>query len=171
MKTIHNYRDTMFVRILANTTSPDIDKKNDMIGGVFEVNTQDFETSKFLVWNKDKSNYWHFNKEDCQIVFPDFEIDGHILGVGDEIKDEDEIHTIIDLGWCDDGCDGGLCINTYYRHMDGYITYTFCIDSLKEYNLHKTIYPIKKEETIEIAGRKYNKSDFEKAVKDLKEVK
>ena len=77
MKTIENYRDKMFVRVLDSAFNPNEETKS-MIGDVFEVHSVHYDDVKFWVWNKDKSYSYPFNKSDLQISYPEFVIDGHV---------------------------------------------------------------------------------------------
>lgn len=146
MKTIHNYRDTEFVRVLKNTTNPYSKKRDEMVGGVFEVKVN-YYSEGMVVWNKDKSDFWVFNKEDLQICYPDFTVDGHILGVGDEIKGNyGNIYTVFDIGWWDDGFN----IFTYCAGNTSNIC-LFTPEYLKDFTLHKTVYPINKVEEMTLS--------------------
>jgi len=139
MKTIHNFRDKEYVRILDSTYYPSEEKKA-MIGTIGEVRARDYDRDTLGVYTSDKSNHWDFNKSDTQIVFPDFVIDGHILGVGDKIESKyGNIHTVFDITWYDNG----LNIKTY-RDKD--YTCNFTISNIKGFTLHSTVYPRKDEE-------------------------
>ncbi len=152
MKTIHNYRDKEFVRILDSTHSKS-DEAKEMIGGVYEVRNRDYDENVLVVWNKYKSDFWHFNKSETQIVYPDFVIDGHVLGNGDVVKDEfDNLFTVFDIIWDYDG----LNIRTYHHDND---VCPYSQKQIKNLTLHSTVYPRKEEVTeltLEDIAKKFN---------------
>lgn len=154
MKTIHNYRDKEYVRILDSTHSESYEAK-EMIGGVYEVRNRDYNENMLVVWNKDKSDFWHFNKSDTQICYPDFVIDGHVLGNGDVVKnDNDKLLTVFDIAWASDG----LNIKFYYKNGESDV-YSYNIEQLKYFTLHSTVYPRKEEVTeltLEDIAKKFN---------------
>ncbi len=154
MKTIHNYRDKEFVRILDNTYSS-TDATKAMIGDVYEVHTKYYHDDTLTVYNKDKSNYWYFNKSDTQICYPDFVIDGHVLGNGDVIENKyGGLLTVYDTSW--DYNEITICV---YHNDNENSTWHYTIEELKTSTLHSTIYPRKEEVTeltLEDIAKKFN---------------
>ncbi len=151
-KTIYNYRDKEYVRILDSTHSESYEAK-EMIGGVYEVRNRDYNENMLVVWNKDKSDFWHFNKSDTQICYPDFVIDGHVLGNGDVVEDEyGTLVTVFDIT-----CEyDGLNIKTY--HSDNDIC-SYSQKQIKNLTIHSTVYPRKEEVTeltLEDIAKKFN---------------
>jgi len=79
--------ETNWVRVIGNTEEPAIEKMNEMIGGEREVKTSFHEMDKISVWNKDKSDWWAFNKSDVRFLTPAMFNEKHIA-----IEDEVFVH-------------------------------------------------------------------------------
>jgi len=83
--TLENYKKIIEVKVLKNTTNTNNEEMNKMVGGIFEARA--ILDNDITVWNKDKSNWWTFKKEDCQIMTPLSDCNGERIGLGDWIKD------------------------------------------------------------------------------------
>jgi len=76
--------ETNWVRVIGNTICPDNEKMNDMIGQELEVKYSNYANNTFTVWNKNKSDYWCFNKKDVRFLTPATFNERHIA-IGDEV--------------------------------------------------------------------------------------
>jgi len=99
---IKSYKDLQnmptMVRILDSTFSSDEEK---MIGGEYEVRTEHHLNNIFTVWNKDKSDYYYFNKSDLQELTP-IEHNGYRIGIGDWVECDDEWFEVYGYHWWND---------------------------------------------------------------------
>jgi hypothetical protein len=88
------------VRVISNTANPEISGMNDMIGGVFEVNTDYYCDKTKYVYSKDKSDYWNFKNSELQELTPIIH-NGYQIGIGDKVNDGDLWGTVHGYYWCD----------------------------------------------------------------------
>jgi hypothetical protein len=131
-KTIHNYRDEEWVRV--------IDEESDYYGKIYPVTSKNLEnkTTKIFVGTEkliaNLRSPLEFNNSQLQTVFPDFIIDGHVLGVGDEIKNSaDDIYVVYGSVWYD----GEMNLCVYFK---GNKDISYIRNSTYSYTLQSTIY-------------------------------
>jgi hypothetical protein len=88
-----------FVRIVDSTYNPDSEKR-EMIGGEFEVRHEFYCDNTVGVWNKDKSDFWYFNRSDVVFLTP-VKFNGKRIGIGDEVKGCGNWRKVYGYHWCD----------------------------------------------------------------------
>ena len=76
--------ETNFVRVMRNTTNPCIKVMDEMIGQELEVRESSYNLDNIYVWNKDKSDFWIFNKSDVRFLTAGMHKKNHIA-IGDEV--------------------------------------------------------------------------------------
>jgi len=129
-----------------------------MIGGIFEVRDVDYFGKTFGVYeDKEKSDWRNFEFSDVQEVCLDAVVDGYVLGVGDIIEGKAIFGFYVH--------DGNVMVSSG-TNEDTYI-YHLCNVRLKD------ITPLYNPpaETIKIGEKFYDKSEVEKALASLKEIK
>ncbi len=85
------------VRILSSNNAPN-DTTREMIGGVFEVRTKNYEDETMTVWDKDKTVSWHFNFSDTQPLIP-LSHNRVRIGIGDEVRYCGNWHEVHGYSW------------------------------------------------------------------------
>jgi hypothetical protein len=156
LKNTNKMKQTKHVRII-NSTYNSNDMKKSMIGDICEVAKIDFKDRTVGVWNKDKTDYFFFNFDDVQEVCLEAVVEGYVLGVGDKYLNK----TII----------GFYKYDRIIRIILGADEDTYLIDS--DSVSKSGIIPLYKspKETIKIGERLYDKTEVEKALATLKEIK
>ena len=76
--------ETNWVRVIGNTRNPNNQKMNEMIGEECEVNTSFHDNGPICIWDKDKSDFWIFNKSDVRFLIPAMFNEKH-LAIDDEV--------------------------------------------------------------------------------------
>ena len=147
-------KETKHVRILDSTLNP-TDTTKAMIGGIFEVKKISYDDGTVSIYtNKEKSNNYWFDFSDVQEVYLEAVVDGYVLGVGDIHCDEPIIGFHIHSG------------EVKVRGGTEKCTYTFDFSDIER----NEITPLYKT-TIKIGEKLYNKSEVDKALANLKEIK
>ena len=77
--------ETNWVRVIGNTRSPHCNQMNEMIWEECEVHYSHHESDTIRIWNKNKSDYWTFNKKDVRFLTPAMFNEKHIA-IDDEVK-------------------------------------------------------------------------------------
>ena len=150
-------KEKKYVKVIDSTYTY-TEESRSLIGDVCEVADICYNDSTTCVYTKDKSDYWRFNFSDVQEV-TGMKFNGQDICVGDEVMWNEIWRTVLGyFVWCEK-----LKIRTG-TNKDTVII------SEKEIAAHRPLY-LQKVDTIEIAGRKFNKKEFEEATKGLKEVK
>ena len=152
-------KETKHVRIIDSTFSI-YNGKNEtesMIGDIYEVKNINYKDKKLSVYSdKEKTDYWFFNFSDVQEVCLEAVVDGYVLGVGDLLCDRPILR-----------------FNRYSNYVIAYSgtdEETFSCDLLKTKPIDIT--PLyKPTATIKIGEKLYNKSEVDKALANLKEIK
>jgi len=150
-------KETKHVRII-DSTFQNFNENGEtkaMIGGIFEVKDIDYQDEELSVYtDKEKSDYWFFNFSDVQEVCLEAVVGGYVLGVGDLLCDRPILR-----------------FNRYSNYViahSGTDEETFSCDLLKTKPIDIT--PLYKP-TIKIGEKLYNKSEVDKALANLKEIK
>ena len=147
-------KETKHVRIIDNTFTDNSETKA-MIGGIFEVKEIDYSDETFGVHtDKEKEEYLYFYFSDVQEVCLEAVVDGYVLGVGDMIENKPILGIYI--------FDGDICV----RYGNKFDTSVHELSNI----LYKNITPLYKT-TIKIGEKLYNKSEVDKALANLKEIK
>ena len=76
--------ETNYVRVIGNTRNPNIKGMNEMIGQELEVYSSDFYYDIINIYNKDKSDYYCFNKKDVRFLTAGM-FNGRSIARGDEV--------------------------------------------------------------------------------------
>ena len=75
--------ETNYVRVIGNTTDPDNEAMNEMIGQEYEVGESNYGSKTIGIWNEDKS-WFEFNKKDVLFLTAGVHKEKHIA-VDDEV--------------------------------------------------------------------------------------
>jgi len=149
-------KEKKHVRIIDSTYYPK-DKTIALIGGIFEVDSIDYLDKLFTVYfDKEKTDFFHFNFSDVQEVCLEAVVDGYVLGVGDLLYDK----PILSFYICDNKVKvrSGTIGNTDTDYLHN--------------TLLRDITPLyKPTATIKIGEKLYNKSEVDTALANLKEIK
>ena len=157
-------KETKHVRIIDSTFTTDDEywQTKKMIGDIFEVKFINYLDKLFTVYtDKEKSDYWFFNFSDVQEVCIEAVVDGYVLGVGDLIDNGIDNKPILSFHVYD----GNIKVDSGTRER----TYTRSLSKIEYEDITPLYKP--KVETIKIGEKLYNKSEVDKALANLKEIK
>jgi len=76
--------ETNHVRVIGNTKSPSDKESNDMIGQELELYSSDYKNETIVVFNKNKTSTYLFNKSDVRFLTPAKFNEKHIA-IDDEV--------------------------------------------------------------------------------------
>ena len=76
--------ETNWVRVMGNTKNPSNKESNEMIGQEREVYESNYYSNTICVYNKDKSDYYYFNKSDVRFLTPAM-FNGNHVAIDDEV--------------------------------------------------------------------------------------
>ncbi len=88
-----------YVRVIASTNNPTEDAL-EMIGGEYEVRSEDYFDATISVWDEDKSDYWVFNKSDVMELTP-VEFQDKKIAIGDKVRWGNTWYIVYDYYWSD----------------------------------------------------------------------
>ena len=93
--------ESNWVRVIGNTRNPNIKGMNEMIGEECEVCNSHYRNDSIYVWNKDKSDYYGFNKKDVRFLTAGMHKEKHIA-IGDEVLVYGEWKKVVEFFMYDD---------------------------------------------------------------------
>jgi len=76
--------ETNWVRVMGNTRNPSDKESNEMIGQEREVYESNYYSNTICVYNKDKSDYYYFNKSDVRFLTPAM-FNGNHIAIDDDV--------------------------------------------------------------------------------------
>lgn len=126
----------------------------------WEVREIYYSTDGICCWgDKERNCYWTGNLSDVRLLTP-VEYKGRKIAVGDRVVFRNDWYEVMGYSWVL-GC---WAINVVCPN-DVNDTHRLISKEIESHDYGQT------QETISIAGKKYDKAEFERATKDLKEIK
>lgn len=104
-----------YVRVIDSTYIP-TKKTKEMVGGEFEVRIEWYSDNTVGVWDKDKSDWWIFNRSDVQFLTP-VEYKGKKIAIGDEVLFASIWRKVYGYHWYNDEWELNVVSSNNFEYM------------------------------------------------------
>ena len=118
--------ETNYVRVIGNKRDSDVKEMNDLIGEECEVHVSDYNVDNIAVWDKNKIDYYYFNKSEVRFLTPAM-CKGKHIAIDDEVLIDGEWRKVLAFYIGGDGIRinigiGKTTFNCLESHIDDHRT-------------------------------------------------